>query len=426
MPKKEIFDNIIGYPNIKESLKRLLDVLNNPEKYENLTSSISHGLFLYGPPGIGKTSFSKEFINNTKRKSYIIRKTKADGDFINYMSKIFKEAKANQPSLILLDDLDKFAESDNTNNSEEFVAVQSFIDDIKEYDIFIIATANEKNLIPTSLLRSGRFDYIIKMDNPNNTDSFAIIKYYLNNKKLNKDVNINNLSLILTGSSCADLEKVCNQAGIYAGFANEKDINMNELIKASLEIIYKANIEDLQKEDEYTIRIAYHEAGHALISELLKPGSVSFITVAKSNDNINGLTIYKKDDNYAKDITLMQNRVKTFLGGKAATEVIYHLCDTGSKSDLTNAFTTARIFVDEYCLFDFNSCITGYDENSQKVKENKDDNANKLITTYYSEVKELLLKNRTTLDNLAYQLKEKKILFQDDIATIINNTNRVD
>ena len=156
--KKELFKDIIGYNDEKKTLERIIDVLNNQDKYKKLGSSIPHGLFIYGPPGLGKTTFSKELLDNVEnRKTYIIRKIKSDGEFMNYMGDIFKQAKENQPSIVLLDDLDKFAEDDNTDNCEEFVAVQSFIDDVRCDDVFVVATANDKNVLPKSLLRSGRY-----------------------------------------------------------------------------------------------------------------------------------------------------------------------------------------------------------------------------------------------------------------------------
>ena len=122
--KKELFKNIVGYDNTKKTLERLIDVLNNQEKYKKLGSTIPHGLFLYGPPGLGKTTFSKEILKNVNRKTYTIRKTKSDGSFIDYMTNIFNKAKENQPSIILLDDLDKFAEENNNKNDKEFDTVQ--------------------------------------------------------------------------------------------------------------------------------------------------------------------------------------------------------------------------------------------------------------------------------------------------------------
>ena len=117
MNKNKLFSSIIGYDSIKKSLMTIVDVLNNEDKYKELGSRISHGLLLYGPPGTGKTSIAGEILNNViDRKKYIVRKTKSDGNFIDYLTNVFKEASDNQPSIILLDDLDKYAENDNKSN----------------------------------------------------------------------------------------------------------------------------------------------------------------------------------------------------------------------------------------------------------------------------------------------------------------------
>lgn len=420
--KKELFKDIIGYDDIKKTLKRLVDVLNDKEKYEKIGSTIPHGLLLYGPPGLGKTTIAKEIINNVERKKYIIRKNKADGNFIDYMSNLFEQAKNNQPSIILLDDLDKFAEDDNTKNCEEFVAVQSFIDDIKNKDIFVIATANNKNVLPNSLLRSGRFDIKIEIYYPDEGESYDVLKYYLSNKKIDKDVNIKNISYILSCLSCADLEKVCNQAGIYAAYKNKEKIGNDELLRASLELSYDTNIEDINDNDKYTIYTAYHEAGHAIVGNYLEPGSVSFITVARTNSSTKGLTKYHNNTNYFDDIKFMENRIITLLAGKASTEIVFNKCDVGSNSDLHRAYDIAERFVDNYCMLDFNSWIRRVDEQSEKVKQTKDRNINMLIQKYYIQAKEVLIQNRSKLDSLANSLKKKKILFKDEILDIINNS----
>ena len=423
--KKNIFQNIIGYKSTKKTLERLIDVLNNKEKYLKIGSTIPHGLLLYGPPGLGKTTFSKEILKLVNRKSYIIRKIKSDGDFIDYMNKIFDEAKRNQPSIILLDDIDKFSEDDNHSNQEEFVAVQSFIDDIKCEDIFIIATANKRSLLPDSLLRSGRFDLQIEIDYPDEDESKELIQFYLKDKKIDDDVNIENISYILSSISCADFEKVCNQAGIYAAYKNKDKIGNDELLRASLELTYATNIEEYEKEDPYTLNVAYHEAGHALIGEYLEPGSVTFVSVIKTSSSKRGFTNYHNNDHYFEDIQFMKNRLITLLGGRAATEIVYHTCDTGANSDLHRAYGLASRFVDNYCMFDFHSWIQDSREQSEVVKQSKDDHVNQLVQEYYDKAKEILLLNKDLLDKLAHQLKNKKILFSGEIHEILKDIHKL-
>ena len=417
---KELFKNIVGYEDIKISLTRLIDVLNNKEKYEKIGSSIPHGLFISGDPGTGKTSFSKEIINNVKnRKSFIIRKTKSDGDFIHYIEKEFEKAINEQPSIILLDDLDKFSKNEErASNEEEYVVVQAQIDKIKNEDVFVIATVNDKELLPESLLRSGRFDIKIEIKKPNEKDSFNIIDYYLKTKKISKEVNINNISQILVGCSCADLEKVCNQAGIYAAYLNEEEIGMNELIRASLELKYDTNLEDLNKEDKYSEVVAYHEAGHALIGHILEPGSVSFITIAKNDSDTKGLTINRNNEYYFYDINFMKNRIKTLLAGKAAIEIVYNKCDVGANSDIQRSTDIAERLIDDYCMNGFDSYVSR--KSGDRTMQNKDDKVCKLLSDYYIEVKTLLISNRKLLDKLAKELNNKKILFENEIETIVN------
>lgn len=417
---KELFKNIIGYDDIKKTLIRVVDVLNNRDKYEKLGCVIPHGLFLYGEPGLGKSTFVFDMLESVDRKSYIIRKNKSDGDFINYLNSIFLDARENQPSIILLDDIDKFSEDDDRNNNEEYVTVQSLIDDIKNDDIFVIATANNKKCLPDSLLRSGRFDIKIKVDYPSEKDSYKIMKYYLRNKKLDDHVNIKNISYILSNFSCADLEKVCNQAGLYAGFLNKEKIGMDELLRASLELEYGTNIESCNNDDKYALNVSYHEAGHALVGCILEPKSISFITTMRADSNTKGITKFHSNEYYFDDFKYMENRVITLLAGKAAIDIVYNICDVGANSDIRRAYDIVSRFVDNYCMFGFNSWIRDSMEQSEKVKESKDIEINTLITKYYNKARELLIENRDRLDRLALELKNKKILFQDEIEDIIN------
>ena len=382
MKHKDMFKDIIGYDDIKKTLERVIDVLNNQDKYKKLGSEIPQGLLLYGEPGTGKTSFANAIMDSVNRKKYTIRKNSSDGIFISYMRNVFEEAKKEKSSIILLDDLDKFPAT--IYSDEEFTAVQSLLDQVKDEDVFIIATVNEKHKLPVSLRRSGRFDIKIRIDNPDEKDSLKIIEHLLKKKKIDKDVNIKNIACILNGSSCADINKVCNQAAIYAGYLNKKSIGMSELIRASLEHQYNTNIEDSNKEDKYSLETAYHEAGHALIANLLSPGDISFITIARTDSDTKGITIHHQNEYYFDDIEFMKSRAKVLLAGKASTEIVFNKCDTGTTDDIDRAYKIVERFVDNYCMDNFNSWITSDESDiSEKYKASKADNTVKLLSNSF-------------------------------------------
>lgn len=143
------FDKIIGYDAIKEELMQLCDMIHNTDIYRKLGAKMSRGLLLHGEPGVGKSLMAMSFIKESGRNSYIIRRNKHDGDFINEIKGVFSKAAQNAPSIILLDDMDKFVVEDKSK--EEYVAVQACIDEVSSLDVYVIATANSIRDIPRSL-----------------------------------------------------------------------------------------------------------------------------------------------------------------------------------------------------------------------------------------------------------------------------------
>ena len=235
------FDKIIGYADIKDELIRFCDVLKNFKEYKRMGVEIPSGILLHGEPGIGKTILAKSFIKESKIKSFTIRKDKHSREFVNHIRNTFDKAKKEECAILFLDDIDKFANEDEYHkDAEEYVVVQSCIDDCKGSNVFVLATANNIYCLPNSLMRAGRFDKVIRMTCPGGDDAKKIIKHFLSKKRVFGDIDIDDISSFLVGHSCAELEMVINEAGIYAVFDKRAKIDQRDIIKACMRLIFDA------------------------------------------------------------------------------------------------------------------------------------------------------------------------------------------
>lgn len=415
------FDKIIGYEDIKNELYRLCDVLKNPEKYKALGVAPIGGLLLDGDPGVGKTLMANCFIKESGRKTFVCRKNKPDGEFVNEIKSVFNEAAENAPSIVLLDDMDKFAnEDDYHRNAEEYVTVQSCIDEVKGKDVFVLATTNGTENFPTSLLRAGRFDCIITVDAPQGKDAVEIVKYYLSLKKTVAEINAEDVARLLNGKSCAELETVINTAGQYAGYENKELIDADDITRACLRVIYKAPESTMPHNPVVLERIAYHEAGHTVAAEILEEGSIDLVSVRKNTGSVGGFTAYHNPDDYWISKTHMENRVIAILAGKAATEIVFGDVDTGANDDLHRAFDIVQRFTDHYCSYGF-----GYWEDRDSSPNRlfrREDRITADMEIYYARAKRIMLDNRAFLEKIAERLQEKDTLVSSEIRAIREKT----
>ena len=404
------FKTIIGYENIKYELNRIIDHLNNKEKYDKIGAKMPDNVILYGDPGLGKTKTAKAFIEGLNRNKYIINKNKANGEFLEYIKNTIKDASNNTPAVVLFDDLDKYSNNDDRHaNTDEFILIQSLMDEYSDKDIYYIATANDLFTLPKSLLRTKRLGLELEFDSPTLEDSKKIIKHYLENKKICIDIDYDLLAKMLDGKSCADLENVVNEAAINVAYDNRELITMNDLVKAIIKEFYAAPKNFEPRTPNQRQALAFHEAGHVVIQECLEPGSTNFVSIDEYVCNIGGLTNVCTDVDYWSDISYMENRVLSIFGGKAATEVILNKKDVGVFSDMNRAKQIVKRFYEEYC-------IKGYLTTKEQEKEICD-----MLNEYYSKAKEIILNNKENVYKIANALLDKKILLNNEIKVILNN-----
>lgn len=422
------FDKVIGYTDIKQELEQVADTLKNSETYAKLGVSAPKGLLLHGDPGLGKTLMATCLIEASGRPVYICRKDKPDGDFINAIKETFDTAKESAPSIVFLDDMDKFAnEDENHRDAEEYVTVQSCIDGLKGTGVFVLATANEIHNLPRSLLRAGRFDRIIEVEAPQGKDAEQIIAHYLKGKAVVGDVDPKDIAAVMSGCSCAELETVINEAGLYAGFERSEHITMEHFMKACMRLHYgvtdpmsaigKDTGVDISKSTGQMAKVIYHEAGHAVIAELLMPGTVALISAHGRYGRKSGfVSFYNMEE--VEHTYWLRGRVIGSLGGMAATEQRFGIADAGAERDLDQAFDMVDDMVGNTCVCGFALHAANRHGDSEELQAKREQAIAAEVEKYYRKAKEILSLNREFLDKTAEALARTSLLTAKDVQRI--------
>lgn len=415
------FDKIFGYESEKQEMLRLCDVLCNRKKYEALGITLPKAILLYGEPGLGKTLIAKAFIAETGRKVFHCKKNKSNGEFVDEIKKAFEAAIKDVPSIIFFDDMDKFAE-DNLQqncNKEEFVAIQTGLEDIVDKDVFVIATANDIDYLPDSLLRAGRFGKKLQFSAPSFDDSVKIIRHFLASKKVSPDVKPESLAHILHGHSCAMLENVINEAGIYASYNDAPEITLDNIREAVSTVMIGHS--PISKNDPSLPVIAYHEAGHA-VAHLMAHHDVGCLAIGKcgQNGHGNGVCMTAKHST-PTDFNDISNYIIAKLAGKASSERQFGKTDIGVEKDVEDAMEIIKKNLQLLVAHGFEYCYTTdryYESQSYRQIDKNQDKAVQLLEKYYNEATALLIAHKKLLDAIANELLEKGVLIYDDIMRI--------
>lgn len=427
------FDKIIGYSSIKKELQQISDTLKNRDAYDRLGVSAPRGLMLYGEPGVGKSLMANAVIKDSGRKVFCCRKDSPNGDFIKKIKATFDKAVQNAPSIVYLDDMDKFANGDERHpDAEEYVTVQSCIDETKDKQVFVLATVNNIRCLPRSLRRAGRFDRTIEVNAPHGEDAVKIITYYLQSKRFIDGIDPTVIAKIMDGRSCAELETVINEAGLFAGYERAESITMEHFLKACMRTVFQAFPDDeddladeqdgfscgLSDPDPVVSQIVYHEAGHVVTSEVLCPESVTLVSAYGTTQRGGGFTSYY-NDNSKSPLYWNKSRIIGSLGGIAAIEQKFGISDIGCERDLDQAFGMTRELLVNTCINGFYLHTAEYSD-SQRLMSEQEQAVAAEIEKYYRKAKEILSSNWDFFEKIAAALAQRKLLSAVDIQLIKN------
>lgn len=410
------FDKVIGYEPIKEELIQICDMIHNREAYERLGARMPQGILLHGAPGVGKTLMARCFVEEAGLTSFVIRRDKGSDDFIKHIVETFEEAGKNQPCIVFLDDMDKFANEDRTHqDAEEYVAVQACIDGARDSGVTVIATANDIDKLPGSLIRTGRFDRRIMVHHPAEDEAEAIISHYLSDKPVDSSVNMEDLTKMIRYRSCAELETILNEAAISAASARKELIEMDDFLKAVLRLQYGTTETVRDRSEEKMRKVALHEAGHLVAAEVLYKGSIGLASIRPVG--------YGDGCGFVNRCSVIYRRphmVMVYLAGKAAVEMYYsEAVASGCGEDLSNAAEVIEEGIIESGTLGLHMISSGRsssmpDGYKAQIRAGVASEMERLML----QTRELLLNNRKFLEKAAEQLLKKETLLYSEIRAI--------
>lgn len=415
------FEKVIGYDRLVEELEQIADILKRPQAYRDAGARVPAGLLLHGDPGVGKTLMAECLIEESGVAAVTCRKDKPNGEFVDAIRNAFGEAgmaaAEGQPAIVYLDDMDKFAnEDDSHRNAEEYVTVQACIDEARGTDVFVLATVNEMHRLPNSLVRAGRFDRIIHVGCPTREDSERIMRHYLGGKPLAEDIDPDDAVKLARDMTCAEIEAVVNGALLASVRRREEHIGRDSFVGA---LVGRdgATVSAAQRcpDPVQRRRVAVHEAGHAAVLELLAPGSCSLVVLLDDDRHRRGET-RKVQPLGMDDVSWDEVRLLAAYGGRAATELVYGMPDVGASEDLRMAQNDALREVGAIGTLGFSNL------DSVRRLGGMSDEAMRVVHAEMErrcwEAKRLLAQNQPLLDAIADALCERGYLLASDIRAL--------
>lgn len=408
-------EKVIGYDSIKETLRQIADVLKRPEAYKEKGVSMPRGLLMESAPGLGKSLMASILMEESGRKSFVFRRINEGNTFLGEMKDIFDVAKEEAPSILLLEDLNLYVES-NSPYAPEWACLQACIDETSDADIFVIATTNDTRYMPQSLLRPGRFDYILNLNPPLGKTAENIVSYYLRDKNLAKDVQISDIVKAMPQVSCATLETVMNLAAINSGYRDHAHVQKEDIIDALLKVVYNLRKADCEEDPQEHQMIAVHEAAHAVVGEVLHSGSIGIITIRGSHGAIGGME--SGFAVYAKSEEEFQDEIIKTLAGKAGTALIYGIMDIRAAADIKKADQLLDIWLCHFAGGGFSGVEPSENRLSEpRLSYNEAIKSAKLEELYRRAYK-ILYDNRDFLLAVQKELLEHETLLNSDLAKI--------
>ena len=440
---KVTFKDVAGLEGAKEEIQEIVDFLKSPKKYTILGGKIPKGALLVGAPGTGKTLLAKAVAGEAKVPFFSL----SGSDFVEMfvgvgasrVRDLFKQAKDKSPSIIFIDEIDAIGRARGKSNitgsnDERENTLNQLLTEMDGFgtntNVIVIAATNRADVLDKALMRAGRFDRQIYVDLPDLNERKEIFKVHLKPLKIIKTLDIDFLAKQTPGFSGADIANVCNESALIAARKNKKSVGKQDFLDAVDRIVGGLEKKNKIITPEEKETIAYHEAGHAIVSWLLEHAApLVKVTIVPRGQSL-GAAWYLPEERQIVRTEQMLDEMCAALGGRAAEKIVFNKISTGALSDLEKVTRQAKAMVSIYGLNDTLGNITYYDSSgqtdynfskpySEQTAQVIDKEISKIIEKQYSRALSLLKKSKDKLKQLAERLLEKEVIFKDDLENIL-------
>ena len=440
------FKDVAGLSEAKTEIEEIVAFLKNPSKYTKLGGKIPKGALLVGPPGTGKTLLAKAVAGEANVPFFSM----SGSDFVEMfvgvgasrVRDLFKQAKEKSPCIVFIDEIDAIGRARGKNpnmgsNDERENTLNQLLTEMDGFDtnsgVIILAATNRADILDRALMRAGRFDRQIHVELPDLNERKAIFKVHLRPLKLATNFDEEFLSKQTPGFSGADIANVCNEAALIAARNDHAAVEKQDFLDAIDRIIGGLEKKNKIISTEEKKTIAYHEAGHAAVSWLLKYAHPLVKVTIVPRGKALGAAWYLPEERSITTKEQMLDEMCATLGGRAAEEIIFGRISSGAQNDLERVTKSAYAMVSYFGMSDKVGNLSFYDSSgqsdfgftkpySEKTAELIDAEIKALIEEQYTRAKKVLSDNAEGHKKLAEILLTKEVLFSEDLQDIFGKS----
>jgi cell division protease FtsH len=425
------WSDIAGVEGTKDELREVVEFLSDPKRFKDLGARVPKGILLHGPPGTGKTMLAKAVAHESGANFF----SQSASSFVEMFAglgaarirRLFKEARDNAPAILFIDELDAVGTTRGSDVSgERDQTLNQLLVEMDGFEatenIVVMAASNLLDKLDPALLRPGRFDRQVFVPPPDLKGREEILEVHTRGKPMAQDVDLHRVAQHTSGLTGADLANLCNEAAIQAGRNKRRFIAQSDFDNAFERVVAGLQSRKVINDHEKRV-VAWHEAGHALVSELLptvdKVQKVSIVPRGKAL----GYTLnLPQEDRYLKSRQELIDYMKVLLGGRVAEQITFGRVTTGASDDLAKVTTIARSMVYEYGMGTSirSHQVPADDWNiSEKMRQRRDEEVSEIADEAYRGAQKLIVDHRDLLDEIANKLLDDEVIDQSEIAAIM-------